>query len=248
MTAKIALQLWSVQDECEKDFVGTLAQVKKMGYDGVEFAGYHGMEAEALRQVLDRLGLEVAGSHISYDLLKEQLIDVIAYEKILGNQRIIVPFISKPTLEEWEDVFDDLAVISQELSKHGLSLYYHNHAHEFTEVESIDLLNEMTLAVPSIKLEADTYWAAYAGKEVVSWLEQHHTFVGLLHIKDMLEKNEDRESTEIGSGVLPISEYVAFAKRYGLPWLIVEQEAFQKYSPMESAKRNQQQLRKIVEG
>ena len=38
-TLPIGLQLYSVRDAMEKDFKGTLQQVKAMGYDGVEFAG-----------------------------------------------------------------------------------------------------------------------------------------------------------------------------------------------------------------
>ena len=37
----IALQLYSIRGECERDLPGTLKAVAKMGYDGVEFAGYH---------------------------------------------------------------------------------------------------------------------------------------------------------------------------------------------------------------
>ena len=34
-----AIQLWSVRDETEKNFMGTLEKLARMGYDGVEFAG-----------------------------------------------------------------------------------------------------------------------------------------------------------------------------------------------------------------
>ena len=38
MKLPVALQLYSVRWQLEEDFEGTLAQVKAMGYDGVEFA------------------------------------------------------------------------------------------------------------------------------------------------------------------------------------------------------------------
>ena len=38
----IALQLYSIRHDCEKDLPGTLKAVARMGYDGVEFAGYYG--------------------------------------------------------------------------------------------------------------------------------------------------------------------------------------------------------------
>ena len=45
----VALQLYSLRDECEKDFVGTLEKVAKLGFNGVEFAGYGGLDAVALK-------------------------------------------------------------------------------------------------------------------------------------------------------------------------------------------------------
>ena len=54
----IALQMFSLRDESEKDFVGTLKKVADMGYDGIEFAGYRGLSAEELKKVLNRSWFE----------------------------------------------------------------------------------------------------------------------------------------------------------------------------------------------
>jgi hypothetical protein len=55
------------------------------------------------------------------------------------------------------------------------------------------------------------------------------------------------ESTELGAGVLPLKEYVAYAKELALPWLVVEQEAFQNYSPLEAAQLNVKTLKQLIE-
>src|SRR5512140_1296394 len=62
----IAVQLYSVRDDCAKDFDAALAQVAKMGFAGVEFAGYHkyGGKPKELRKTLDDLNLIAAGTHI----------------------------------------------------------------------------------------------------------------------------------------------------------------------------------------
>lgn len=65
----IGLQLYSIREDCAKDLPGTLAAVSKMGYDGVEFAGYHGRTAKELRKMLDDLGLKCCGTHIGLDTL-----------------------------------------------------------------------------------------------------------------------------------------------------------------------------------
>ncbi len=51
----ISVQLFSVRDDCAKDFDPALAQLAKMGFAGVEFAGYHKYSGKAkeLRKTLD---------------------------------------------------------------------------------------------------------------------------------------------------------------------------------------------------
>jgi len=45
---------------------------------------------------------------------------------------------------------------------------------------------------------------------------------------------------------MPIEDLIDFAKKLHLEWLIIEQEAFQNYKPMESAQVNIKQLSKII--
>src|SRR4051794_6490538 len=89
----IALQLYSVRDECAKDLPGVLKEVARMGYEGVEFAGYYGFDAPTLRKMLDDLGLKCAGTHIMLPTLQgDALAETIAFNKTLGNKFLIVPW------------------------------------------------------------------------------------------------------------------------------------------------------------
>ncbi len=54
---KVGLQLYSVRDKMEVDMENTLKQVKEMGYDYVEFAGYFEKNAEEVKGILDKYGL-----------------------------------------------------------------------------------------------------------------------------------------------------------------------------------------------
>ena len=88
----IALELYSVREDAAEDTVGTLEAVAKMGYEGVEFAGYYGHSAEDLRKICDDLGLQIIGTHTGLDtLLGDQLQATIDYNQILGNKYLIVP-------------------------------------------------------------------------------------------------------------------------------------------------------------
>ena len=75
---KIALQLYSIGAYIagKKDKDGkvilpgrglerALEDIAKIGFKGVEFAGYHGFDAKALKKMLDDNGLAAAGTHVS---------------------------------------------------------------------------------------------------------------------------------------------------------------------------------------
>lgn len=244
MKPKIGLQLWSIQEACKEDLFQALQQVKKSGYDGVEFAGYHGHTATEVAQALQELELEVAASHIPFEALRDNFEETIAYEKTIGNQRLVIPYASFSTLSEWQTFAQELAEIAEKVIAQGFEFYYHNHAHEFTGIPGKSMIEELLAKNPALKLEADLYWIAYSGTEVLPWLQEHPE-ARLFHVKDMQEK--PKESTEIGSGILPINEYVKAAKDSEIPWLIVEQEAFQKYQPLEATAIDYLQLKAIGE-
>ena len=67
MSFPIALQLYSVRDDLSADFEGTLKKVKALGFQGVEFAGLYGHDAEQVKKLLDEIGLEAVSAHISID-------------------------------------------------------------------------------------------------------------------------------------------------------------------------------------
>ena len=67
---KIALELYSVRDDCVKDFFDTIRQVAAIGYERVAFAGYYDKTAAEIKKLLDELHLKVAGMHIGLDSLE----------------------------------------------------------------------------------------------------------------------------------------------------------------------------------
>ena len=88
----IGLQLYSVRKECERDLPGVIAAVAKMGYKGVEFAGYYNRSAKELCKMLDDNGLKCCGTHTGLDtLLGDNLARTIEFNKTLGNKYLVVP-------------------------------------------------------------------------------------------------------------------------------------------------------------
>src|SRR5258708_25803474 len=88
----IALQLYSVREDAAKDLPGVLAAVAKMGYAGVEFAGYYGHSAGDVRKLLDENGLKCCGSHIGLpNLLGDALPAAIQVNPTIGHPHLSLP-------------------------------------------------------------------------------------------------------------------------------------------------------------
>ncbi|MBC1653732.1 sugar phosphate isomerase/epimerase [Listeria welshimeri] len=245
MKAKIALQLWSVKEACEDDFFGTLEKVAEMGYDGVEFAGYYGKSASEIKTKLAELGLEVAGSHISKEMLEAELEDVIVFERELGNKFIICPYADFETKQEWLSFAEKLREITKTIQQAGMQFGYHNHAHELEKVDDAIILENLLGNVPEMIAELDTYWIEYAGVGVIPFIEKYRNRVPLVHIKD--KSKTSKESTIIGEGILAISGYVKTAIASGTKWLIIEQEAFEE-DPLTSVAKGYTYLANVLEG
>src|SRR2546421_1489085 len=89
----IGLELYSLREECKTDLPGMLAAVSKIGYQGVEFAGYHGRSAAELKKMLDDNGLVACGTHTPFDTVKgDKLKETVEFNRAIGNKFIIVPW------------------------------------------------------------------------------------------------------------------------------------------------------------
>ncbi len=81
----IGLELYSLREQCKTDLPGMLSAVSKLGYKGVEFAGYHGRSAKELRTMLDDHGLLACGTHTPYgSVLNDQLKETVEFNHIIG--------------------------------------------------------------------------------------------------------------------------------------------------------------------
>lgn len=54
-TLPVAVQVYSVRDDAERDFKGTMQKIKDMGYDGVELAGLYGMKPAEVKAILEEV-------------------------------------------------------------------------------------------------------------------------------------------------------------------------------------------------
>ena len=128
------LQLYSVRDITGTDLAGALKAVADLGYSFVEFAGFFGHSAEDVKKMLDDNGLTVSGTHTGWQELTADNIDAtIAYHKTIGNTNLIIPGADLSTREKLDALIALINEAQPKLAAAGITLGYHNHAHEFIE-------------------------------------------------------------------------------------------------------------------
>lgn len=130
----IAVQLYSVRNELKTDFNGVIEQIGKMGYQGVEFAGYYAWDKKPkeLRKLLDDNGLKCCGTHTQLITLQgDALKHTVDLHKELGNRFLIVPGLPAKTAEAWLNTAKQFNDIAAKLKEHDMLTGFHAHAGEF---------------------------------------------------------------------------------------------------------------------
>jgi sugar phosphate isomerase/epimerase len=220
----IAVQLWSLRQECKSDFKGVLEALAEIGYAGVQPAGLHGLSYEDFRKTCSDLGLRIAGSH-GPSARPDNIPAVIEDARGTGQDMVWTGFGPK----DFEDestiaaTADKVNQCVEALSREGLRLFIHNHWWEFERLPTGKLKYELFAELcPEVELEIDIYWAANFGAEnPARWVEKYKSRTTLLHVKDgPLVK--DKAHVAVGQGKVNIKETIEAADDAVLEWLIVE--------------------------
>jgi len=247
----IALQLYSIREDCARDLAGTLKAVAEMGYEGVEFAGYYGWDADELRGLLNDLNLKVAGTHIGLDsLLNGALDETIEFNKKIGNRFLIVPWLPEErrgSKSAWLETAQLMNEIAKKLKPHGLRVGYHNHTFEFQPIDGDlpwDILFSST--VPEVVMQLDTGNAMHGGvspEGVLEILKRYPRRATTVHLKEFSATNE---LAVIGEGDMRWGDFLKLCETIGgTEWYIIEQESYA-YEPLECARRCIQNLKKMT--
>lgn len=236
----IALQLWSVRDDMKRDFAATVAEVARIGYTGVELAGYGNLDAAGAKSALDSAGLKVAGMHVGIAALRNDPDKAIGEALQFGTRNVIVPFwppalfVSTAAVER---IGEELNEFGARLRASGLQLGYHNHAGEFKLLEGRPVFDWLLGACEprNVFAEVDVYWVHVGGYSPEKYMQQHGARVKLVHLKD---------ETELGGGPVSFPPIFATVEALGaVEWYIVEQEKYN-HAPLASVKLCFEQLKR----
>jgi sugar phosphate isomerase/epimerase len=228
----IGLQLYTVRDQLQTDFEGTLAKVAQIGYKNMEFAGYYNRTPEQVRATLDKLGLVSTSSHIGAPLLRQDAAGQIKAAKTIGQDYITLPSYSfGKDLAGWRKGVAEFNQWGAMCRDAGLKLAYHNHNFEFAPLDGTtgyDILqNEVDPKL--VDFELDLYWANFAGQDPLTLFAKHPGRFTMWHVKDMVVTDDKKGMSPVGKGTLDFKSYFAHAQQSGLKHFFVEHDSAAQY-------------------
>lgn len=241
---QVGLQLYTLRDEMAADPQGTLRKVAALGYAGVEFAGYHGMGASNIRNLLDELGMVAIGSHVGLTNIRQNLQDEIDFLQTIGGNYMVCPYIPEEERRnegEWRRVFSMFQETGESTRKQGIQFGYHNHDFEFTlqvkDQFAFDALYSSTTS-DAVIVEMDVCWVQFAGQDPIAYIHKYANRLPLLHLKDFSKDLEGNLKTlELGQGVVQLADVIIASAESGVKWLIVEQDTCQN-PPLQSVENS----------
>lgn len=262
----IALQVYSVRDQAETDFPGTMAKVKEMGYDGVELAGTYGRTAVECKKILDDLGLALVCAHVPLEQLEQDA--VLDDYAATGMGYIAIPWMEAPKDEAaLAGVLARIEKIARRCKDRGMILLYHNHDFEFRKLGGRYILDAYYEALPVdlLQTEQDTCWVNVGGEDPAGFLRKYAGRCPIVHLKDfsgvksenmyaLIGTDKAKEAHDgafefrpVGYGRQDVPALLRAAEEAGASWLVVEQDApSMDRTSMECAKMSVAYLKTII--
>jgi sugar phosphate isomerase/epimerase len=251
----IGLELYTVRNELEKDFAGTIKKVAAIGYKEVELYAFLNKPAAEIRQTLADNGLVCPVAH--YDLsLEPRLAQEIEYANNLGLKYMVVAWLKpeeRKSLDQYKRYAEFFNRAGAETKKAGIQFGYHNHNFEFKKFGGVVAFDELLrLTDPQlVKIELDCFWMTWAGRDPIEYMKRDPGRYPILHVKDRkpgfgLSTDVDDKPgpfTEVGHGIIDWKPIFGAASP-GVKHYFVEQD-FCDGPPLESARISYEYLKHL---
>jgi sugar phosphate isomerase/epimerase len=219
------VQLYSVRNELKTDFEGVIQQIGKMGYQGVEFAGYYGRDAKPkeLRKLLEDNGLKTCGTHTALITLQgDALKKTVDLHKELGNNFLIVPSLAAKTEEAWLNTAKQFTDLAAKLKEHGMFTGYHAHGGDFKKYgdkTSWEIFFDNT--PPEVIHQIDVGNTLGGGGDPLAMIKKYPGRTKSSHIKE----HGGAPDAALGEGKVDWKTMLeAYETVGGIEWYVVEHE------------------------
>lgn len=240
----VGLELYSVRDQLEKDVMGTVRAVAKMGYEVVEFfAPYFDWTEDFTKQVralLDDLGIRCNSTHNNAPSFTDDGVQkTIALNHILGAKFVVMASAPGQTgLDSWESLAGRLSQLAGAFKTAGLRMGYHNHQTEFRPIEGKRPIEIIAAGTPGdFMLQLDVGTCVEAGSDPVAWIRANPGRIKCIHCKDWAPGEDKGYRVLFGEGVSPWPRIFEAAESVGgIEYYLIEQEG-SRFPSLETAER-----------
>lgn len=228
---EMALQMYTLRN------VGTpaeqFAMAHKAGFKHVELVGSHDMDAKELKTLLEKNQLTATSAHVQLKALEEEYPQTVAFNKAVGNDTIVIPWIEpedRPdTTQGWIDYAQRLDKMGAKLRKDGIQLGYHNHDFEMKKYDGVTALEIIfnNSNADNLKLEMDAAWVFRGGQDPARILKEYPGRVFAIHAKDSASigvRDDEMNFAPLGEGLLDWTTILPAAKASGVKWFIIEHD------------------------
>jgi sugar phosphate isomerase/epimerase len=131
---RFGLQTYSLRYDAKEDFPGTLALIRKLGFEELEVSNWPGHTAAEYRRLLDDNGLKAVSMMASYQQLDNNLAQLAEDAHALGASYVVCSTLPQKrymTDEECRHGAEFLNRRGESLAAAKLSCCYHTHGTEF---------------------------------------------------------------------------------------------------------------------
>jgi len=204
----LGIQIFTVRELMQKDPLGTLTALSRIGYREIELVAFggsiflkdplYGYKAPEFRKILDDLGMRVPSTQFSSRA--ENLSEIADAAQEVGVEYMVMgmaadflhvgpdgPSVSGPTsLDQVKRIADRLNEVGRIFKSSGAIFAYHNHHMEFDKVEG-QVAYDVMLANTDpdlVKLEMDIGWSNVAGVTGWEYLDRFPERYMACHLKD----------------------------------------------------------------
>ncbi|MBC2266849.1 sugar phosphate isomerase/epimerase [Listeria sp. FSL L7-0083] len=230
---KIAVQLYSVRKEMERDLEGTLRKIREIGFQYVQLDGMRGNKPSEVLRLLQKYELKVIGMHIKHNRFMNDLDGIIEEAYYFGCKTIFDKYIEEEdqTTAGYTRTKETLIATAEKLHTLGFRIGLHNPEYDFNAcINGRRVMDYMTDPVNGVCIyaEPDTYWIRAAGHEETEFIKRYSGRAPIIHMKDFVSgfdlKDMDNNLVEIGQGEVDFRAIINWGEENGVEYYCIEQD------------------------
>ncbi len=232
---KIGLQIYTIRDyfKFPEMAKASFKRMAEIGYTQGQTAGDYGLTPEQYAGAAHDAGIEIVGTHYSWDKIINETDETMKVHEILGTTNVGIggmPGFARENKENLLQFIDQANEAAAKLYSRGFKFTYHNHSFEFKKFDGKTMFDYLVegLDPKTCSFVLDTYWVQHGGADVRATIERLAGRIDILHLKDMGacggEKGNVPYITSIGNGNINFKDIIPLAEKTGVKSFVVEQD------------------------